>query len=116
LEAEDAWFERSLLDEFCHIAERAGFHRSNFLSRIDVDEDGDSIAHNEYCEHFVFIGCIDTGALAPSDTSICALAASAFDPSLPDVRVDQESSGCGGGRPVYELAQTLHEKAKAPCW
>ena len=21
-----------------------------------------------------------------------------------------------GGRPVYELAQTLHEKAKAPCW
>ena len=68
------------------------------------------------CERFVFIGFIDTGALAPSDTSICALAASAFDPSLPDVRVDQESSGCGGGRPVYELAQTLHEKAKAPCW
>src|SRR6476659_8033969 len=65
LEAEDAWFERGLLDEFCHIAERAGFHRSNFLCRIDVDEDGDSIAHNEYCEHFEFIGCIHTGALAP---------------------------------------------------
>ena len=59
-----------------------------------------SIAHNEFCERFVFIGFIDTGALAPSDTSICALAASAFDPSLPDVRVDQESSGCSGGRPV----------------
>ena len=48
LEAEDAWFERGLLDEFCHIAERVGFHRSNFLCRIDVDEDGDSIAHNEF--------------------------------------------------------------------
>ena len=58
LEAEDAWFERGLLDEFCHIAERVGFHRSNFLCRIDVDEDGDSIAHNEYCEPLCLLGSI----------------------------------------------------------
>src|SRR5262245_62386666 len=111
---DERWLERGLPAELHLIAQRAGRHRSHLLYRVDVDEDRDSIAHHQPCEHSLSAGRIALSARGPGDRALYAPPAGAFDPPLADAAAHQEGSRRGRNRPLHGLAAALHEKASVP--
>ena len=66
MEAEDAWFERGLLDEFCHIAERAVFTGAIFYVVSMSMKTVIPLRITSIVSTSCLLGLIDTGALTPA--------------------------------------------------